>query len=83
MSSEACGGGFFVFVCRYVATDIPSDLLVQVGGVNFHLHKVVDLLSSPNICFKIGSLQVIKYFMALFLFLFAWVSIPCFLGVER
>lgn len=23
----------------YVATDIPSDLLVQVGGVNFHLHK--------------------------------------------
>ncbi|KAK9928437.1 hypothetical protein M0R45_025573 [Rubus argutus] len=23
----------------YVATDIPSDLLVQVGRVNFHLHK--------------------------------------------
>ncbi|KAM5573902.1 root phototropism protein 3-like [Rosa sericea] len=23
----------------YVATDIPSDLLVQVGEVNFHLHK--------------------------------------------
>ncbi|KAF7803763.1 root phototropism protein 3 [Senna tora] len=23
----------------YVATDIPSDLLVQIGGVNFHLHK--------------------------------------------
>ncbi|XP_050260607.1 root phototropism protein 3 isoform X2 [Quercus robur] len=23
----------------YVATDVPSDLLVQVGGVNFHLHK--------------------------------------------
>ncbi|OWM87731.1 hypothetical protein CDL15_Pgr016427 [Punica granatum] len=23
----------------YVATDIPSDLLVQVGSVNFHLHK--------------------------------------------
>ncbi|XWS63112.1 hypothetical protein CRYUN_Cryun06bG0068400 [Craigia yunnanensis] len=23
----------------YVATDIPSDLLVQVGDVNFHLHK--------------------------------------------
>lgn len=23
----------------YVATDIPSDILVQVGGVSFHLHK--------------------------------------------
>ncbi|XP_042519194.1 root phototropism protein 3-like [Macadamia integrifolia] len=23
----------------YVATDIPSDILVQVGDVNFHLHK--------------------------------------------
>ncbi|KAE8698541.1 Root phototropism protein 3 [Hibiscus syriacus] len=23
----------------YVATDIPSDLLVQVGDVNFHIHK--------------------------------------------
>lgn len=23
----------------YVATDVPSDLLVQVGGVSFHLHK--------------------------------------------
>ncbi|KAI9120667.1 hypothetical protein K1719_007700 [Acacia pycnantha] len=23
----------------YVATDIPSDLLVQIGGANFHLHK--------------------------------------------
>uniref|UniRef100_A0A6N2LJ90 BTB domain-containing protein n=1 Tax=Salix viminalis TaxID=40686 RepID=A0A6N2LJ90_SALVM len=23
----------------YVATDIPSDFLVQVGDVNFHLHK--------------------------------------------
>jgi hypothetical protein len=39
---------FLFFVCRYVATDIPSDLLVQVGGVNFHLHKVVDLLSNPK-----------------------------------
>ncbi|KAH8484102.1 hypothetical protein H0E87_028505 [Populus deltoides] len=26
-------------MCRYVATDIPSDFLVQVGDVNFHLHK--------------------------------------------
>ncbi|CAN6234281.1 unnamed protein product [Urochloa humidicola] len=25
--------------CRYASTDIPSDLLVKVGGVNFHLHK--------------------------------------------
>ncbi|EEF39705.1 root phototropism protein 3 [Ricinus communis] len=23
----------------YVATDVPSDLLVQIGDVNFHLHK--------------------------------------------
>ncbi|XP_017617201.1 root phototropism protein 3-like [Gossypium arboreum] len=23
----------------YVATDIPSDLLIQVGDINFHLHK--------------------------------------------
>lgn len=44
--------GFLFYVCRYVATDIPSDLLFQVGGVNFHLHKVVNLLSNPNICLK-------------------------------
>ncbi|CAN6227323.1 unnamed protein product [Urochloa humidicola] len=25
--------------CRYASSDIPSDLLVKVGGVNFHLHK--------------------------------------------
>lgn len=25
---------------RYVETDIPSDLLVQIGDVSFHLHKV-------------------------------------------
>lgn len=35
---------FFPFKCviinRYVATDIPSDLLVQIGDVSFHLHKV-------------------------------------------
>lgn len=24
----------------YVATDIPSDLLVQIEDVSFHLHKV-------------------------------------------
>ena len=30
----------FSFVLRCVATDIPSDLLIQVGDVNFHLHKV-------------------------------------------
>jgi hypothetical protein len=60
---------FSFFVCRYVATEIPSDLLVQVGGVNFHLHKVLDLPSSPNIFFKIRSLQVIN-FMALFLSVF-------------
>ncbi|KAK6156801.1 hypothetical protein DH2020_011049 [Rehmannia glutinosa] len=23
----------------YVATDIPSDLLVQIGDISFHLHK--------------------------------------------
>lgn len=26
---------------RYVATDIPSDFLVQIGDVSFHLHKVL------------------------------------------
>ncbi|CAL5033727.1 unnamed protein product [Urochloa decumbens] len=25
--------------CRYASTDTPSDMLVKVGGVNFHLHK--------------------------------------------
>ncbi|CAD6261380.1 unnamed protein product [Miscanthus lutarioriparius] len=25
--------------CRYASSDIPSDLLVKVGGVNFHVHK--------------------------------------------
>ncbi|KAK4476918.1 hypothetical protein RD792_016089 [Penstemon davidsonii] len=25
----------------YVATDIPSDFLVQIGDVSFHLHKVL------------------------------------------
>lgn len=29
---------------RYVATDIPSDLLVQIEDVTFHLHKVIDSL---------------------------------------
>ncbi|XP_021605993.1 root phototropism protein 3-like [Manihot esculenta] len=32
----------------YVATDIPSDLLVQIGVVYFHLHKVVILLLSSS-----------------------------------
>lgn len=36
------------FVCRYVATDVPSDLLVKVGGVCFHLHKVVKFLLNTN-----------------------------------
>ncbi|XP_061365434.1 root phototropism protein 3-like isoform X2 [Gastrolobium bilobum] len=27
------------YSCRYVATDIPSDFLVQIGEANFHLHK--------------------------------------------
>ncbi|XP_066349133.1 coleoptile phototropism protein 1-like [Miscanthus floridulus] len=25
--------------CRYASSDIPSDLLIKVGGVNFHVHK--------------------------------------------
>lgn len=25
--------------CRYVSCNVPSDLLVKVGGFNFHLHK--------------------------------------------
>lgn len=28
---------------RHVGTDIPSDLIVQVGDVVFHLHKVAYL----------------------------------------
>ncbi|KAK8562762.1 hypothetical protein V6N13_018675 [Hibiscus sabdariffa] len=33
----------------YVATDIPGDLLVQVGDINFHLHKVLeDLPGGPE-----------------------------------
>lgn len=35
---------YFIIVCgvnRHVTTDIPSDLLVQVGEVSFYLHKVV------------------------------------------
>lgn len=28
------------FAYRYVATDIPSDFLAQIGDINFHLHKV-------------------------------------------
>lgn len=32
-------------ICRYVATDIPSDFLVQIGGANFHLHKVAIVFS--------------------------------------
>jgi len=30
----------FMFTCRYVSADIPSDLVVQIGEANFHLHKV-------------------------------------------
>ncbi|MFQ6662743.1 hypothetical protein Gotur_030495 [Gossypium turneri] len=33
----------------YVATDIPSDLLVQVGDVNFHLHKYPMLSRSGKV----------------------------------
>lgn len=29
---------------RHVGTDIPSDLLVQVEDVDFHLHKVAHFL---------------------------------------
>uniref|UniRef100_A0A2P2J2Y9 Uncharacterized protein n=1 Tax=Rhizophora mucronata TaxID=61149 RepID=A0A2P2J2Y9_RHIMU len=36
----------------YVATDVPSDLLVQIAGVNFHLHKVPFLILS---CFNFTS----------------------------
>lgn len=35
----------------YVNSDIPSDLLVKVGDVSFHLHKVrtcMTLFSSPT-----------------------------------
>jgi hypothetical protein len=32
---------FLDFESRYVNSDIPSDLLLKVGGVSFHLHKVV------------------------------------------
>ncbi|KAE8716740.1 Coleoptile phototropism protein 1 [Hibiscus syriacus] len=33
----------------YVATDIPSDLLVQVGEINFHLHKYPMLSRSGKV----------------------------------
>jgi hypothetical protein len=32
---------FLSFACRFVSSDIPSDLQVQIGEANFHLHKVV------------------------------------------
>ncbi|RRT83995.1 hypothetical protein B296_00004154 [Ensete ventricosum] len=38
---------------RFVSSDIPSDLLVKVGGVSFHLHKVVPfplLLTCSLVC---------------------------------
>ncbi|XP_044508049.1 root phototropism protein 3-like [Mangifera indica] len=34
---------------RYVATDIPSDFLVQTGDINFHLHKYPMLSRSGKI----------------------------------
>lgn len=46
-------------VNRYVATDIPSDLLVQVGDVNFHVHKVVSYYFGN----KVPSLNCILYCM--------------------
>lgn len=34
-------------MCRFASIDSPSDLLVEVDNVKFHLHKVV---SQTNIC---------------------------------
>lgn len=34
---------------RYAITDIPSDLLIQVGEISFNLHKVVALQMSNHL----------------------------------
>lgn len=55
--------GFVCFECnRYVATDIPSDLLVKVGEVNFHLHKVTNSLEK---CLNTELSVIVIYFIAL------------------
>ncbi|KAK6156786.1 hypothetical protein DH2020_011034 [Rehmannia glutinosa] len=36
----------------YVATDIPSDLLVQIGDISFHLHKAFEL--AAKFCYGIA-----------------------------
>lgn len=82
----------FCLLCRYVATDIPSDLQVQVGDVNFHLHKVAVALLR---CLKIFTflktfyiqISVTKSTIRLntndLLYFSTWGSIPCFPEVER
>uniref|UniRef100_A0A6N2LK38 NPH3 domain-containing protein n=1 Tax=Salix viminalis TaxID=40686 RepID=A0A6N2LK38_SALVM len=51
----------------YVATDIPSDFLVQVGDVNFHLHMLLhlriqhptdSLIPNPLCCFFVVKVSV-------------------------
>lgn len=31
---------FWFFCCRVLTTDVPSDVVVAAGGLNFSLHKV-------------------------------------------
>lgn len=33
------------FMCRYVATELASDVVISVGDVKFFLHKVCTILN--------------------------------------
>jgi len=33
------------YICRFVATELATDIIVNVGEVKFYLHKVVTVLT--------------------------------------
>jgi len=37
--------------CRVLTTDVPSDIVVEAGGMNFSLHKVRVLSSGTSVAF--------------------------------
>lgn len=51
---------------RYVTDDNPSDLLIRVGGTNFHLHQVCDASHKPTVLllFEILTCTVLLVFIS-------------------
>ena len=41
---------YMICVCRFAATELQSNLLVEVADCRFHLHKVIDLFHMVDFC---------------------------------